>query len=85
MKSGIHWGEIYSVSGCRLDLMTRTVLVVTFDVDSGEFSEVMDDWPGFTEVAAAITVHLPGIVPSWLDSVQAVAVRDAAVVVWKRG
>jgi hypothetical protein len=64
--------------------MTHTVLVVTFDWDFGEFFEIMDDWPGFSDVTNAIAARFPEITPDWLETAQALSPCDPGLNVWNR-
>ena len=52
--------SLYTVSGYKLDCMTRVVTVVTLDWDFGEFFELMDDWPGFDDVVGQLLGHYTG-------------------------
>jgi hypothetical protein len=63
--SGIEWGEIYCVSGHKLDGITEISTCVVLDFEYGGFIELYDCWPGFQQVIAAITERLAGIGSDW--------------------
>jgi hypothetical protein len=81
---GINWGDVYAVSGHKLDGVTEVYTCVVLDYDYGVFIELYHDWPGFPEVVAAITSHLPGIAPDWFSRIEQLKVDDPPLHVWRR-
>jgi hypothetical protein len=82
--SGIPWDEVYRVTGYRLDGFPEVYTCVVLDWEYGEFVELYDHWPGFGQVAAAITERLPGIAPDWLARLEAQGTHDPSVELWRR-
>lgn len=64
--SGIRWSEIYKVGIVCIDTITRYDLLLNLDWDWGEYVELNDEWPGFWDVASALTLRLPKVDPSWI-------------------
>lgn len=83
-RSCIAWDEIHRVSAGKLDCIAHTVLIVTLDWEFGEFFEIMEDWPGFTDFANAISQRLPGIGTDWLKSAMALRPTESNLVLWER-
>jgi hypothetical protein len=81
---GIAWGEIAAVGGYKLDGVTEVYTVIELDFEYGEWLELHADWPGFPEVARAITARLPGIPSRWLAEVERLQPRQPPVSVWRR-
>jgi len=82
--TGIAWNEVFCLSGSKLDGITEVYLCLTLDFEYGEFVELYDVWPGFDEVVAAITTHLPGIDPNWLQKLIALDTDDPPLEIWHR-
>jgi hypothetical protein len=83
-RSGIEWGEVYSVSGHKLDAVTEVYTCIVLDFEFGEFVEFYDCRPGFQQVVAAITKRLPGISPGWFERVERLGVKEPPLEVWCR-
>jgi hypothetical protein len=83
-SSGIDWGDIIRVGGYKLDAITEVHTVVELDHPSGHWIELYADWPGFAEVARAITTRLPDIPEAWLDKIEQLQPRQAPITVWRR-
>lgn len=81
--SGIPWDEVYRVAVVCIDTITRNDLILTLDWDYGHYLELNDEWPGFWEVATAITMRLPGVEAQWIN--QAKDLKPGGVIeIWKR-
>jgi hypothetical protein len=61
--SGIEWGEIYRISGYKLDGITEVYTVIELEFDYGEWLELNADWPGFRQVVDTISANLPDLDP----------------------
>ena len=81
---GIEWPEIYRVVGHKLDGITEVFTFVVLDFEYGKFIELYNDWPGFSQVVAAITERLPGIDPAWYRQIEQLAIGDLPVEVLRR-
>ncbi len=68
--SGIEWGDVYRVSGHKLDGVSKIYTCVVLDFEYGKFIELYHDWSGFRQVVAAISEQLPGICPDWISPVE---------------
>jgi len=82
--SGIAWGEIFALGGSKLFDGDQTLLCIEFDWDYGEFFEIYAHFPGFAQVAQAVTNTLPGIAPDWLQTNQELHPPTLAITVWRR-
>jgi hypothetical protein len=81
---GIEWGEVYRVSGHKLDGVTKVYTCVVLDFEYGKCIELYHDWPGFRQVVAAITERLLGICPDWFSQVEQLSIGDTPLEVWRR-
>ncbi|MBY0231647.1 MAG: hypothetical protein K2W96_20370 [Gemmataceae bacterium] len=81
---GISWDEVFAVSGHKIDGVTEVFACVVLDWDYGEFIELYQHWPGFTQVVEAITARLPGIAPDWLARIETCGVDAPSLEVWHR-
>jgi len=84
-RAGIPWDEITCVSGYKLDGISTVATCVVLDWGYGEFLELYDRYPGFTQVVDKITQRLPGIEPDWYSHVEALRTTDSPVELWPRG
>lgn len=75
---------MYCISLYKQDGITEVYTCLVLDWGNGEFLELYDHWPGFEQVAAAITKRLPGIVSDWLEQMVALGVDDPPLKVWHR-
>jgi hypothetical protein len=80
----IEWGEIYAVSGHKLDLIDSECTIVELDFSFGESVELDSLWPGFNEVVAAITQRVSGIDPQWFDRIHRLSVDEPPIIVWQQ-
>ncbi|HEX6987195.1 MAG TPA: hypothetical protein VF170_17585 [Planctomycetaceae bacterium] len=83
-RFGFAWGEVSSVIGYKVATMTLDFTCVLVSTDDGRGVEFLECWPGFGEVAAALTARLPGIAADWLDAVETTGTYDPPVQVWRR-
>jgi len=81
---GIAWDEIHSISGYKLDGITKIYTCVVFDWEYGEYLELNNDWDGFEKVLSAIPKHLPGILQNWYTKIEALTVKDESLIVWTK-
>lgn len=80
----IEWGEIYAVSGHKLDLIDSECTIVELDFSFGESVELNSLWPGFNEVVSAITQRVLGIDPQWFDRIHRLGVDEPPLTVWQQ-
>lgn len=81
---GIRWEEIYRITGYKLDGITETYTVIEIDFDWGEFIEINQIFPGFSEIVAAISRKVPGIRSDWFQTVETLRPEDKTITIWQR-
>lgn len=81
---GIAWDDIYALDGYKVFDGEQTLLFIEFDWDYGEFFEMYAHFPGFAQVAEAVTNTLPGIAPDWLQTNQELHPPGLTISVWRR-
>ncbi len=56
---GILWPDVYRVYASRIDLITESAFVLSFEYDYGEFIEVNEGMEGFDEMVSHLAEYLP--------------------------
>ena len=81
------WHAVNQLSGYTIAEGHHTFVVLEIrhgdTDDDGE--EVLSDWQDFPMVAAALSTHLLGLRPDWLDALSALSPTAAPITVWSRG
>ena len=80
---GLEWDEIYLVGGYPIDAIERTLIYVEVDPIYGQPFEFNNEWRGFEEVVEALTQRLPGLAPSWFQTIASLPLEQS-ITVWRR-
>lgn len=82
--TGIEWGEIFRISGYKLDGVTEVYTVIELDFEYGEWIELNADWSGFRQVVDMISQKIPNLHPSWLQAIEGLQIDAPPLTVWQR-
>ena len=81
--SGIHWDEIFRITGYRFDYRISVVTVLEFDFEHGEYLELQSDTPGFDQVLLAIIKRFQ-ILPQMIDQLNGMSHGDEPIELWSK-
>lgn len=81
------WNAVNQLSGYTIAEGGHkfVVLEIRYGDTEDEVEEVLSDWRDFDAVAKALSTHLPGLRPDWLDALYALSPTAAPLTVWSRG
>ncbi|MEH6414638.1 hypothetical protein [Pseudomonas sp. CGJS7] len=79
---GIRWHDIDGIDGYAIDAIDRKLVFVELGTAAGERLELRTDWPGYREVATALSVHLPGLDVEALRRLEQARPEDPPAVLW---
>lgn len=81
---GIRWSDIDGIDGYAIDAVERILVFVELGTSFGNRLELRTDWPGYREVARALTAHLPGLDIDALQRLESARPDDPPAVLWWR-
>jgi hypothetical protein len=81
---GVWWHDIEAVTGRNVEVATGEHVVIELVHDVEDSMELYDFWPGFGQVVRAISAHLPGIRPGWLQEIRRWEPAHVSLRVWDR-
>lgn len=81
---GIRWTDIDGIDGYAIDVVDRKLIFIELGTVSGDSLELRTDWPGYREVATAMSVHLPGLDLDALKRLEFALPDDPPAVLWWR-
>lgn len=79
---GIRWTDIDGIDGYAIDANERRLIFVEVGTAAGERLELRTDWPGYREVAMAMSVHLPGLDVGALQRLEQTRPEDPPTILW---
>ena len=81
---GVWWYDIEAVQGCSIEDCAGGHLSIELVYDGEDALDLCDFWPGFGQVVRAVSTHLPGMRPGWLQDIRRQTPNGVALRVWDR-
>ena len=81
---GIRWRDIDGIDGYAIDAPERRLIYLELGTASGERLELRTDWPGYADVARALSARLPGLDVDALQRLEQARPEDPPAILWWR-